>query len=136
MHVLILTFAAVAGLLSLSASAQTAEQTLTALKADAKGADPAFKDFSATAGKRFFDQKHGGDRSCSSCHTDNPAVSGKHAKTGKIIKPLAPAANADRFTDPKKIAKWFRRNCHDVLARECTPQEKGDVLAYLLTVKP
>ncbi len=60
---------------------------------------------------------------------------GKHAKTGKLIKALAPAANADRFTDAAKVEKWFKRNCNDVLDRACTPQEKGDVLAYLLTVK-
>ena len=35
----------------------------------------------------------------------------------------------------KKVAKWFKRNCNDVLDRECTAQEKGDVLSYLLTVK-
>jgi Domain of unknown function (DUF1924) len=136
LHVLILMFVAVTGLLSLSASAQTAEDELTTLKAEAKSAEPAFKGFSAAAGRQFFDEKHGNDLSCSSCHTDNPAATGKHAKTGKIIEPLAPAANAKRFTDPAKVAKWFKRNCHDVLARECTPQEKGDVLAYLLTVKP
>ena len=135
-HVLILIFAAMTGLASLSASAQTADETLAALKAEAKGTESAFKGFSAAAGKRFFDQTHANDLSCSSCHTENPATAGKHAKTGKIIKALAPAANPERFTDPKKVAKWFKRNCHDVLARECTAQEKGDVLAYLLTVKP
>jgi cytochrome c peroxidase len=136
LHVLAIVFVAVTGLMSFSASAQTADETLAALKVEAKHAQPGFKGFSAAAGKQFFDQKHGGDLSCSSCHTENPAATGKHANTGKLIKPLAPAANPERFTDPKKVAKWFRRNCHDVLARECTPQEKGDVLAYLLTVKP
>ncbi|HET6803481.1 MAG TPA: DUF1924 domain-containing protein, partial [Casimicrobiaceae bacterium] len=29
----------------------------------------------------------------------------------------------------------FRRNCNDVLSRACTPQEKGDVLAYLLELR-
>ena len=28
--------------------------------------------------------------------------------------------------------KWFRRNCNDVLSRECTAVEKADVLAWLL----
>jgi hypothetical protein len=48
---------------------------------------------------------------------------------------MAPAANAERFTDTAKVEKWFKRNCNDVLDRACTPQEKGDVITYLLTVK-
>ena len=60
---------------------------------------------------------------------------GKHSETGKKIDPMAPSANAERFTDPKKVAKWFKRNCNDVLDRACTPQEQGDVLSYLLAVK-
>jgi hypothetical protein len=46
---------------------------------------------------------------------------------------MAPSANKERFTDVKKIEKWFKRNCNDVLARECTAQEKGDFLKYLLS---
>jgi hypothetical protein len=57
---------------------------------------------------------------------------GRHAKTGKTIAPLAPAANPERFTSLSQSEKWFKRNCNDVLARECTAQEKGDVLAYLM----
>ncbi|TBR21868.1 MAG: DUF1924 domain-containing protein, partial [Candidatus Nitrosotenuis sp.] len=33
--------------------------------------------------------------------------------------------------DPKFVEKWFKRNCKETLERECTPQEKGDFLAYL-----
>jgi hypothetical protein len=93
-----------------------------------------FQDFSATRGGDFFKSKHGNELSCTSCHTTNPAAQGKHAKTDKPIKPIAPAANEERFTDMKKVQKWFKRNCNDVLDRLCTPQEQGDVLAYLLTV--
>jgi hypothetical protein len=60
---------------------------------------------------------------------------GRHAKTGKPIAPLAPAANTERFTDAAKSEKWFRRNCNDVVGRPCTTQEKGDVLAYLMSLK-
>ncbi|MFA5702619.1 MAG: DUF1924 domain-containing protein [Advenella sp.] len=28
------------------------------------------------------------------------------------------------------------RNCKDVLARECTPSEKADVIAYLMSLNP
>ena len=117
-----------------SAFAETPAEILDAIKVEAS-ATPGFQGFSASNGESFFKTKHKHDLSCSSCHTDNPAAEGKHAETGKLIKPLAPAANPERFTSMKKVKKWFRRNCNDVLDRECTAQEKGDVLAYLLTVK-
>ena len=65
-----------------------------------------------------------------------PTQSGKHAATGKAINALAPAFNSERFTDATRTDKWFRRNCNDVLGRECTPAEKADVLSWLLTLKP
>lgn len=114
--------------------AETPESVLASLKSEASG-KPGYQEFSAVRGETFFKAKHGGEWSCASCHTDNPAAEGKHAKTGKIIKPLAPSANAERFTDMAKVEKWYKRNCNDVLERVCTPQEKGDILAYLLTVK-
>jgi hypothetical protein len=33
------------------------------------------------------------------------------------------------------MEKWFKRNCGDVLGRVCTPAEKGDVIAYLNSLK-
>ncbi len=65
-----------------------------------------------------------------------PTRTGQHAATAKAIGALAPGFNPDRFVDPAKTEKWFRRNCNDVMARECTPAEKADVLAWLLTLKP
>ena len=114
--------------------AETPEGVLASLKSEASGT-PGFQGFSATRGETFFKAKHSGELSCSSCHTENPAAEGKHAKSGKIIKPMAPSANAERFTDMAKVEKWFKRNCNDVIERVCTPQEKGDLLAYLLTIK-
>lgn len=90
---------------------------------------------SAERGARFFTAKQGGEWSCASCHTDRPAQAGRHAKTDKPISALAPAANAERFTDTAKVDKWFRRNCNDTLSRACTAQEKADVLAWLLSLK-
>ena len=52
-----------------------------------------------------------------------------------MIKPLSPNSNPDRFTDQAKVEKWFKRNCNDVLGRECIAQEKADVLSCLITVK-
>jgi hypothetical protein len=131
---LVLLVAMVMGIAIRPAFAETPAEVLAIFKAEAAGT-PGFKDFSAARGAEFFKNKHGGEWSCASCHTDNPASQGKHAKSDKIIKPLAPSANPERFTEMKKIEKWYKRNCNDVLERECTAQEKGDVLAYLLTIK-
>jgi hypothetical protein len=85
-------------------------------------------------GRELFTADHGHEWRCTTCHGNPPVGVGKHAVTGKAIEPLAPAANAERFTDPARAEKWFRRNCRDVLARECTALEKADVLAWLLTL--
>jgi uncharacterized protein DUF1924 len=105
-----------------------------ALEADARQTTPGFSGFSTQRGQEFFTVKHSGDWSCSTCHTADPRQAGRHATTGKAIAPLAPAANPDRFTNPATVEKWFRRNCHDVLGRACTPIEKGDVLTWLLSL--
>ena len=76
--------------------------------------------------------KDGQAMSCSTCHGKDLGKEGRHHKTGKVIAPMAPSVNKERFTDAKKIEKWFKRNCNDVLARECTAQEKGDYLKFLL----
>lgn len=90
----------------------------------------------AERGMAFFTTRHGGEWSCASCHGKPPVNTGKHASTGKPIDPLAPAFNAKSFTDTARLAKWFRRNCNDVLKRECSAAEKADVLAYLLQLQP
>lgn len=89
----------------------------------------------AARGQAFFNAKHGGTWSCASCHGMPPTAAGKHANTGKAIDPLAPAANPKAFTDTARVDKWFRRNCKDVLARECSAAEKADVLAWLAGLK-
>jgi Domain of unknown function (DUF1924) len=89
----------------------------------------------AARGQTFFSSKHGGEWSCSSCHGTPPTGTGKHASTGKAIDPLAPAFNPRAFTDAARVEKWFRRNCKDVLSRECSAAEKADVLAYLAALK-
>ena len=90
---------------------------------------------SVQRGEQFFTSKHGREWSCASCHTATPNKATEHILTGKSIEPLAPAANAKRFSDPAKSEKWFKRNCNDVLSRECSAQEKADVIAWLLTIK-
>jgi len=90
----------------------------------------------AERGQVFFTSRQGGEWSCGSCHGNPPTQPGKHASTGKSIDPMAPAANPKVFTDTAKVDKWFRRNCKDVLQRECSAGEKADVLAYLIGLRP
>jgi Domain of unknown function (DUF1924) len=48
---------------------------------------------------------------------------------------MAPHFNPTRFTDTAKTEKWFRRNCNDVVGRECSPGEKADFLTWLVSLK-
>jgi hypothetical protein len=125
---------AVACALCSTASAATPAEIRQEFAVAAKAATPGFAGLSAARGEQFFKNTHGKDWSCATCHGARPVSDGKHAVTGKIISPLAPAANASRFTELAKTEKWFKRNCNDVLGRECTAAEKGDVLEYLMTL--
>lgn len=87
-------------------------------------------------GQQLFTTRHGGEWSCASCHGAVPTRAEKHASTGKSIAPLAPGFSPERFTDVAKTEKWFRRNCNDVMKRECSAAEKADVLSWLMTLKP
>jgi cytochrome c peroxidase len=107
-----------------TAWAGTSQEQLGTLSAQA-GRSP-----NVAQGQQFFNAKHGREWSCASCHNAQPTGEGKHANTGKSISALAPAFNPERFSE-----KWFRRNCNDVLARECTAAEKADVLAWLMSLK-
>lgn len=133
-HTLLLMIALTAG--TSMAQAETPADFLTGYTQDAQATNPGFRGFSAQRGEQFFKARHGSEWNCVSCHTDRPAQAGRHASTGKRIEPLAPQANAERFTSRRHVEKWFKRNCYDVLDRACTTQEKGDVLAYLMSVKP
>ena len=86
-------------------------------------------------GQQLFTIRHGREWSCASCHGAVPTQAGKHASTGKPIAALAPAFNPERFVDAAKTEKWFRRNCNDVIGRECSAAEKADVIAWLRTLK-
>ena len=108
-------------------AATPAEQLATFSAAAAAPAQP-------MRGRQFFAATHGREWSCASCHGATPTAEGKHAGTGKPIAPLAPMFNPQRFSDTAKTEKWFRRNCNDVLGRECTPGEKADVLAWLMSL--
>ena len=125
---LVLCLALAVAALGTAQAATPAE--LAAGYAGQSGAPPA-----AARGEQFFSAKHGREWSCASCHGAPPTQAGKHAATGKPISALAPGFNPERFTDPAKAEKWFRRNCRDVLGRECSAGEKADLLAWLMTLK-
>ena len=125
---LLLACAAFLGVRALAADTSPAQQL-------SQWSAAAGKPGSAAQGQAFFNSKQGGQWSCASCHGTPPTADGKHASTGKAIKPLAPAFNPQVFTDSARVDKWFRRNCKDVLSRECSAAEKADVMAYLLSLK-
>lgn len=124
--------AAGAGLALLCAVAQAAD-TSAALQLD-RWSTQAGASGQAERGRVFFTRRHAGEWSCASCHGNPPLTTGMHASTGKSIDPMAPVANPKAFTDTARVDKWFRRNCNDVLQRECSSAEKADVLAYLISL--
>ena len=87
------------------------------------------------AGQRLwldtFTAKDGLERSCTTCHGDNLKQAGRHIRTKKLIKPMAPSVNPDRLTKTRDIKKWFKRNCKWTLGRECTAVEKADLLSFI-----
>ena len=104
--------------------------------AAAKAASPAFSGFSAKRGETLHLSKFTGGKpdtpSCTTCHGDSPRSAGR-TPAGKAIDPVAVSVSPTRYTDPAKVEKWFRRNCTEVLGRECTPLEKGDWLTYVIS---
>ncbi len=117
-----------------SAVAAAAESPASLMAQYARQAGVPVTSLSAQRGAALYRTEHPGRdgqaASCAGCHTANPAQPGR-TRVGKRIEPLAPAANPQRFTDAAKVEKWFRRNCQDVLQRECSAQEKGDFIAWL-----
>jgi hypothetical protein len=124
-------------LASVASHAETPQQIGQTYAAEAAARQPGFTP-SAKRGEAFFRQRFAlNDKmpACTSCHTDSPLIPGQHAVTGKAIRPLAVAANGERFSDPAKVEKWFGRNCKEVVGRACTPAEKADFAAYMSEVR-
>lgn len=92
--------------------------------------------FSAARGQTLHTQSFSGGKpdtpSCTACHGKDPRGAGR-TRTGKTIEPLALSVTPARYADPAKVEKWFKRNCTEVLGRECTAQEKGDWLSFVLS---
>jgi hypothetical protein len=93
----------------------------------AQGAGP----FLFERGARLWNSRPFQDRQCADCHGSDLRRHGRHRRTNKPIEPMAPSVASDRYTDPGKVEKWFGRNCKWTWGRECTAQEKGDLLEYL-----
>ena len=127
---LFMAFLILWGILPLSASADAVvDLQARYLSLGAEQFDPAAG--AALWQQEFTDEKSGQQRSCTLCHTAQLGNPGKHAKTGKPIEPMSPSVNPQRLTDQAKIEKWLKRNCKWTLGRECTPQEKGDLLSFI-----
>lgn len=129
---------AVAVPLGIPAHAQAAAPAAAALlrgwETQARRERPAFAGFSAAEGRRIYLEEHvqdGQKVSCATCHTPSPRAQGR-SPAGQVVDPLSPAVNPDRFTNPADVEKWFKRNCKQVLGRECTAEEKGHFVTYVL----
>jgi hypothetical protein len=127
----------------------------------AQADDPAFTGFSAERGRAFYYAKHPirglGAVSCASCHRKDPREEILAHRTDilcrachviydeehpnpaeakkRLIHAFAPAANSERFRDADRVERYFETNCRLLLGRECTVQEKGDLIAWLLTIE-
>lgn len=118
-----------------SLRAETARQFVDAYAADAAKTQPGFR-ADAARGRAFAAKNWGVSEklaSCAACHTENPRQAGRHAVTGKTIAALSPRANPERFSDPAKVEKWFRRNCKEVVGRPCDAAEKADFIQFVST---
>ena len=130
---------ALAGAFALAIAPAAADPARDAILADlarqARAADPSFAGFSAERGEAFYRQVHPvadlKTNACTSCHGNDPKRPGENVKTGKAIDPMAVSQNPKRYTNAEDVEKWFRRNCMEVLKRECTATEKGDFITFM-----
>ena len=130
-RILIAVLAGLAATATPPAQAATPAEILAAYTAKAGGTP------SAERGKELFSRSFRGGlfTSCAECHGD-PLKNGKDQTAEKTIRPLAPAAWPQRFTDAAKVEHQFKLNCKDVTGRECTALEKADVMSWLISLKP
>ena len=129
-NILVVTSGIVVMILSTTTHAGSREDLLTQYAAAAKTSG-----FSAARGQTLHTQNFSGGKpdtpSCTTCHGEDTRGAGR-ALTGKTIEPVAVSVTPTRYTDPTKVEKWLKRNCTEVLGRECTPQEKGDWLTFVI----
>ncbi|MFZ0457387.1 MAG: DUF1924 domain-containing protein [Rhodoplanes sp.] len=120
-------------LVSAAVTPAQAQVLLDKYIADAR-AEPGYSGPSVERGRAFFFASHAGGKTdtpgCTSCHAKDLTRPGQ-TRAGKPIEPMALSVVPTRYTDPANVEKWFKRNCVDVLGRECSAAEKADVLAFL-----
>lgn len=117
-----------------SVFAESPASLVAGYAAEAARSAPGFT-ASAQRGQSFFTKAWNVSRQmpdCTACHGMNLNIDGKHAVTDKRIAPLSPAANPERFTSARKVEKWFKRNCTEVVGRECTAAEKADFVQFVI----
>ncbi|MGQ0579333.1 MAG: DUF1924 domain-containing protein [Betaproteobacteria bacterium] len=141
--------------------ADTAEELLSRYHAEAQAESAAFRGFSVEEGRILYFRKYPapviGEVGCVSCHLQDPRRSVVRHRTKipcrachviddaehvdpvnakkREIDAFAPVANPRRFSDHDVVEEWFRLNCNYVLKRSCTAIEKGNLLAWLLTLQ-
>ena len=114
--------------------ADTPLRSLVYYSAEAKRDQP---DFVADSerGRSFVARSWGESRSpssCASCHADQPNKTGRHALTGEPVAALSPTITPQRFSNPAKVEKRFKRDCNEVLGRMCTAAEKADFIKFAM----
>lgn len=141
--------------------AATPTEVLARYEQLARDTDPGFAGFSPERGRAFYFDKHPmrglGDVSCASCHLDDPRqgfrahrapvlcrschvindaehLDPAHAKK-REMPPFAPVGNPDRLRDFDRAERWFDLNCKLLLKRACTVTEKGDFVAWLVSLR-
>lgn len=116
-----------------AAHAETPASLIAGYTAEAARTTSGFSP-SAERGQNLFIRKWGVSQTmpaCASCHTEQPTAEGKHVVTSKRIAALAPTVNPERFSSSAKVEKWFRRNCQEVVGRECSAAEKADFIQFV-----
>jgi hypothetical protein len=125
-----ITLGSAAMILATASVAGPREDLLAQYAAAAKSAG-----LSAAGGQTLHTRNFAGGKpdtpACTSCHGKDTRAAGR-SPAGKSIEAVAVSVTPARYTDPAKVEKWFKRNCTEVLGRECTPQEKGDWLTYMM----
>jgi len=116
-----------------SVFAETPASLVSDYAAEAAKTTPGFTP-SAKRGQSLFTNVWGVSQkmpNCTACHGKNIKADGKHVVTEKRIAPFSPAENPERFTSSAKVEKWFKRNCTEVVGRECTAAEKADFIQFI-----
>ena len=128
--------ACMAIVLSSTSQAGVREDQLAQYASAAKAQTPGFAGFSAERGKTLHTQNFTGGKpatpACTSCHGKDTRGAGR-APSGKTIDAMAASVTPARYTDPAKVEKWFKRNCTEVMGRECSAQEQGDWLSFVVS---